>query len=112
MIRHVSILVCALSTSLLAGCVEPTPNVAYEQLNAACKAGDSQACTTIPNQQERQKEAWLRAQQPSGPNPLSIYAEQIANRQRTAPPPFQPLGPTSKVCPNGLIVSVNYICTP
>jgi hypothetical protein len=111
MIRHVSVLAFSLSASLLSGCVEPTPNVAYEQLNSACKAGDTQACTTILNQQERQKEAWLRAQQPTGPNPLSIYAETV-NRPRAAPPQLQPLGPTSKVCPNGLIVSINYICTP
>ena len=109
--RHFSILVGALGSSLLTGCVEPTPNIAYEQLNSACKAGNIQACTTILNQQERQRVAWLSTQQTSRPDPLSLYVATV-NRPRAAPPPLLPLGPTTKVCPNGLIVSVIYICTP
>lgn len=111
MIRPVSVLAYVISSLTLSGCVEPEPNVAWEQMNAACKSGDTQACAVILDQQQKQKDAYLRAQQPTGPDPLSLYTA-MAPRPSAVPPAIQPLGATQKVCPNGLIVPVNYICTP
>lgn len=95
----------------LSGCVDSGPSpagIAMQKLTAACDAGDTQACATILDQQQRQKEAWLRAQTPTGPSTAEVYSS-VAMQPR-ASVPIQPLQSGMKVCPNGMIVQQYYIC--
>ncbi len=95
----------------LAGCVEPPPNPAWDRLTVACEAGDTSACAVIVEQQQRQKEAYMRAiAPPPGPSPLDVYAATVAAGANRPAPAIRPLSPGLKVCPDGRIIDALLIC--
>jgi hypothetical protein len=100
--------IALLMLTSLAGCVESTPNPAWEKMTAACDAGDTQACAVILDQQQRQREAWSQTWAPPGQSVAEVYTS-VAPRPGPAPQ-VQPLAPGNKMCPNGYIVPVTYIC--
>jgi hypothetical protein len=96
----------------LAGCVDappPTPSPARQKLDSACQAGELQACQTVADIEQRERERRSAIPMPTyQTSPAVAYQMPMINSSPAISP--APLTSGQKVCPNGMIVSAYYVC--